>query len=828
LDFDLPAVDKLVDQIGSQLAAVESVVDLGKKYQGIVVARVVKCEPHPDADRLHVCKIDDGGKVQSVARDENGFVQVVCGAPKVRAGLTVVWIPPGAIVPDSFDKDVLTIESREIRGQTSHGMLASPKELSLSEDHEGLLELDENIQPGAAFGETYGLNDYIIDLENKMFTHRPDCFGVLGVAREVAGISTQAFKNPDWYQLKPTFPAIESEALKLDIKNELPDVVPRFCAAIMDGVEVKASPSWLQSRLSCLGVRPINNVVDLTNYYMLLTGQPLHAYDYDKVVRLSDNDQATALVARYPSAGENLRLLGGKEIELREKTIIIATNKQAIGIGGIMGGSETEVDSNTKRIIIECANFDMYSVRRASMAYGLFTDAATRFTKGQSPLQNPVVLAKITADLRQAAGAKVASPLLDNNHLTEELLAGGSVHPPVSVSVDFINSRLGLKLSSEEIRKLLENVLFSADQTGEEMTIKAPFWRTDIESAEDVVEEVGRLYGYDKLPLELPRRDLTPAPKDRLLTAKAAIRAKLAKAGASEVLNYSFVHGNLLDKVGQDRSKALKIANALSPDLQYYRLSLVPSLLDRVHANIKAGFSKFALFEIGKTHTLERPATEDGLPVEDEITALVVAADDKMQKKETAYYLARKYLVNLVGQELDFKPILADTPTFAIMQPYLPGRSALVSLRNGGKFLGIIGEFKAEVADKLKIPKYCAGFEIDTAVLSEAWGQQKVYSPLPKYPKVEQDISLKVPSGLAYQELYEFLWTKIRQEKPENTLIVFGPLDIYQREDDKDHKQISFRLNIASYEKTLTAEVVNAFLDRLSALAGEKYGAERL
>jgi phenylalanyl-tRNA synthetase beta chain len=763
-----------------------------------------------------------------VVRDENGHVQVVCGAPNVREGLTVAWIPPGATVPESFDKDVLVIESREIRGQASNGMLASPKELSLSDDHEGLLELGEDVQPGTAFSEAYGLNDHIIDLENKMFTHRPDCFGLLGVAREVAGISCRAFKNPDWYRLRPEYPAVEGEALKLEVKNELPDVVPRFCAVVMDGVEVKTSPAWLQSRLSCLGVRPINNVVDLTNYHMLLTGQPLHAYDYDKVRQLSESGQAAVLIARYPNAGEKLRLLGGKEVELRDKTIVIANDKQAIGIGGIMGGGETEVDSSTKRVIIECASFDMYSVRRASMAYGLFTDAATRFTKGQSPLQNPAVLAKIMADLRQVTGAKVASPLIDDNHLPEEIMTGGSVHPPVSVRTDFINSRLGLKLPPEEIRKLLEDVSFELAQAGDELTIKAPFWRTDVEVAEDVVEEVGRLYGYDKLPLELPSRDLAPAPKDKLLTTKATIRAKLAKSGANEVLSYSFVHGNLLDKVGQDKSKALKIANALSPDLQYYRLSLVPSLLDRIHANIKAGFSEFALFEIGRAHTLERPADQDGLPAEDEITALVVTADDKMQKKTAPYYQARKYLVDLVGQELDFKPISADTPSFAIMQPYLPGRSALVSLRDGNRFLGIIGEFKPEVAAKLKMPKYCAGFEIDTAVLSEAWSQQKTYSALPKYPRVEQDISLKVPGDLAFQELYEFLWTKIREEKPENTFITFGPLDIYQREDDKDHKQISFRLDIASYEKTLTAEEVNTFLDRLSALAGEKYGAERL
>lgn len=608
------SANELVEIIGAQLGAVEQVLPIGEKYQGIVIAKVVSSVKHPDADKLHVCKIDDGGVVKDVKRGEDGLVQVVCGAPNVREGLLVAWLPPGATVPETVGKEPFVLEARDIRGQTSNGMLASPKELALGDNHDGILEIDGEHQPGTDFAKTFGLaGDVVIDIENKMFTHRPDCFGFLGVARELAGIQHKPFKSPDWYVPKPTFPEMEADELKLEVKNELPKLVPRFTAIAMRGVTVGPSPVWLQVELAKVGQKSINNIVDYTNFFMLETGQPLHAYDYDKVKALSGDDGAI-IVIRHPQNGEKLKLLNGKELEPGAVDIMIATDKQLIGVGGVMGGSDTEVDANTQNIILECANFDMYSIRRTSMAHGLFTDAVTRFTKGQSPLQNLAVLAKIVDEIRSYAGGRVASPVIDSQHLGEKTLTDGTLFTPVRVSKEFINQRLGLKLTDEQIIDLLKNVEFKIENKGDELTVTAPFWRTDIELPEDVVEEVGRLYGYDHLPLVLPRRDLTPPAKDPLLTLKAQIRQRLAKAGANEVLTYSFVHGDLLDKTGQDRAKAFSLSNALSPDLQYYRISPMPSLLDKVHANIKAGYDEFALFELSKMHNLDHIDDDAGLP----------------------------------------------------------------------------------------------------------------------------------------------------------------------------------------------------------------------
>jgi phenylalanyl-tRNA synthetase beta chain len=289
----------------------------------------------------------------------------------------------------------------------------------------------------------------------------------------------------------------------------------------------------------------------------------------------------------------------------------------------------------------------MYSVRRTSMAHGLFTDAVTRFNKGQSPLQNLAVLSLIVNELVTNLDTKVASRLVDLNNLSESIKLRGSLYNPLTVSAEYINSRLGLDLSSENMKELLDNVEFEVELNGSELNIKAPFWRTDVEQREDVVEEIGRLYGYDKLPLNLPKHDLNPATKDKALEFKAQVRTILSSAGANELLTYSFVHGDLLNKTGQDETEAFQISNAISPDLQYYRLNITTSLLDKVHLNIKSGFSEFALYEMGKVHQIG--LEENNIPIELDRLALVFAADTKSAKsyEVSAYFTAKNYLANL-------------------------------------------------------------------------------------------------------------------------------------------------------------------------------------
>lgn len=786
-------INKLVSKIGAQLGEIEEVVDLGKKYEGAVVAKVASCEPHPNADKLKVCQIDVGKKE---------LVQVVCGAPNVREGMLAVWLPPGTTVPVTFDKEPFVLEARELRGEMSNGMLASPNELGISDDHSGLLEIDKDVHPGEKFAEAYKLNDYIIDIENKMFTHRPDCFGLLGIAREIAGIYDVVFTSPVWYALDASLPAPEAE-LPLEVSNELPELVPRFTAVTIANTKVGPSPIWLQIALSKFGIKSINNIVDITNFYMVLSGQPLHAYDYDKVAKLSNN--VPSIVVRSAAANDRIKLLNGKEIEPTKDAIIIATDKQPIGIGGVIGGVSTEVDNSTKNIILECANFDQYSIRRTSMAHGIFTDAVTRFSKGQSPAQIGPVLVKVAGDMAKFSGGQIGK-LHDQTGKSPAL-------KPVTVSTEFINSRLGLELSSEAITKLLTNVEFHVKKQEKNLYVNAPFWRTDIEIPEDIVEEVGRLYGYDQLPLILPNRSISPAVIEPLIQLKQTIRAELSALGANEVLTYGFVHGNLLDGVGQDKDKSFKLKNALSPELQYYRQSLVPSLLDKVHANIKAGWDHFALFEAGKVHI--KGKEQNGLPQEFNRVALVLAAKSV---DAAAYYAARDYSLNLLAafgineESVTFEVISKDERDPNAVY-YLAGRAATIKIQD--KIIGRIGEFKQSVANRLKLPEFCAGFELSLDQLSELKTQPE-YKPLSRFPSISQDITIKVSDATAYAELYSQLKSQLKDHSPADVSTEVIPLDIYQGKNDTENKQITFRINLTSYKRTLTTDIANLLLDEIA------------
>lgn len=813
-------IDDLVEKVGAQLGAVEEVIDLGKKYKGALVAKVVECTKHPNADKLSICLVDDGGVTKGVKRNSKGLVQVVCGAANVKAGQIVAWLPPGVTVPSTYDKDPFVLEAREIRGELSNGMIASARELGIGDDHTGILVLDDNLKLGQNFAEAYKLDDYIIDIENKMFTHRPDLFGMMGIAREIAGIAHKPFKSPAWYSENADLNNDgRKNVLKVEIKNELPKLVPRFTAVAIKDVKVQDSPVWLRAILASLGVRPINNIVDLTNYYMLLTAQPLHAYDYDKV-------KTGLLGVREARDGEELTLLGGKNIKLSKGTIIITDGKRPIGLGGVMGGADTEVDELTRNIILEVANFDMNRTRSTAMEYGLFTDAATRFTKNQSPRQTRPVLLKAVDDIKRIAGGRVASRVLDNKHVK-------NLNTQVKTDPDFINQRLGLDLSAAEMKKLLTNVEFRVDLSGKDLQVTAPFWRTDIEIAEDLVEEIGRLHGYDNLPLQLPKRSVRPARYDELLSLKAEIREALTAAGANELLTYSFVRESLLAQAGQDPKQAYHIRNALSPDLQYYRLSLTPSLLEKVHSNIKLGYDEFAIFEMNKSHNKQQmDEVEKQLPKETETLALVLAGRDKTHKDLGAsYYQARTYLdflASRLGIELSYRPLLV-APETQFAKPFEATRSAHVFIAGNERILGIIGEFKPSVARDLKLPKFSAGFEISLRYLAQAAHSSSSYHPLNRYPSLGQDLCLRASVTLSYHELIDFM-TKFLDKlaKEPGYFYEISPLDVFQKPNDKLHKQTTWHIELGHPERTLTTEEANKLFDKIAERAKIELNAERI
>ncbi|MGH7241507.1 MAG: phenylalanine--tRNA ligase subunit beta, partial [Candidatus Saccharimonadales bacterium] len=543
-------------------------------------------------------------------------------------------------------------------------------------------------------------------------------------------------------------------------------------------MKIAPSPLWLQCALIRVGAKPINNVVDVTNYIMLLTAQPTHAYDYDKL-------RGHKLVARMAKPDEEITLLNHKSYELDPADIVIADGEGPIGLAGIMGGGESEVSDDTTNIVLECANFDMYNVRRSSMRHGIFTDALTRFNKGQSPLQNDHVLHLLMQSVQDVAGGEVAAQVTDLNG------AEGRewVHPPVPVTAEFVNSRLGFELSAEDMKTLLENVEFQVAIEGNTLTVSAPFWRTDVETREDVVEEAGRLYGFDKLPLQLPLRDIVPAHRNEIFQSKAVIRAKLKTMGANEVLTYSFVHGNLLEKMGQDKGLAFSLSNALSPDLQYYRLSLTPSLLDKIHMNAKAGYDAFALFEIGTVHG-QGEVDEAGLPKGMGRVSLVCATTGK--QSSAAYYQARTFATELLAEHVDvnqlrYVPVadagFADHKLFQqMLAPYDGGRAAVLMI--GERPLGVVGEFKPSVTRAMKLPAQCAGFELFLTAFKAERGT--AYQPLSRFPSVTQDITLKVAAGTKLEDVANALQQSLTGTQSEILTLELKPLGVYQSQDNTE------------------------------------------
>lgn len=821
INFELPSVDELVLRVNQQLGGVEEVIYLGAKYSGARIVRVVECGKHPDADRLSVTKIDDGGAVPDVPRDDNGYVQVVCGAPNVHADMWAIWLPPGSTVPASFDDtEPFVLGARPLRGVLSQGMLAAADELAIGTDHEGIIEITENdlpsgaeLQAGARFAEIFGLDDFVLDIENKMFTHRPDCFGQLGVAREIAGIFGQQFTSPEWYKAQQQFST--AEGLDLMITNGAPELVPRFMAVAIKDVEVKPSPLWLQCQLVAMGGKPINNIVDTTNYIMLMTAQPTHAYDYDKL-------RGHQLGARLARPDEKVSLLNGKEYELTADDIIIADGEGVIGLAGIMGGSNTEVSNDTKNIVLECATFDMYALRKTAMRHGVFTDALARFNKGQSPLQNAAVLKRL---MSMVSGVQ-ASEVFDLKQFSDEFddYFDGK-YTPANIDIDskFINERLGLKLSENDICGLLNNVEIKSHGPEEELDyicIQSPFWRTDLELSEDIVEEVGRLYSFDKLPRELPHRSIKPAPKNPRRELKNAIRQSLSRAGANEILTYSFVHERILKNAEQDVTQAYKLSNALSPDLQYYRLTVLPSLLDKVYTNIKSGHNEFALFEIGKGHLKSKGLNKEGLPIENNYIDLVYTS--KKDKPGAPFYVTKKLINNLgkdLGVKFEFEKIVNQIDK-QILAPFDIDRSSLIIIDNGD-IVGLVGELKQSVIKNFKLPQYISAASIDIDILQKNISKNigDSYHPLSKFPSTRRDISIEIDLAVSYKDVLNVVKNSL--QKQDDEFISISLVDIY-RAKDSSFKTITLNISMTNYNRTLTATDASRIIENINKAVSVK------
>ena len=817
---DLPEIDELSKLIGARLVEIENIENLNEKYKGVVITRVISAKKVEGSNHLNLCKIDDGGKRDGVERDENGFVQVVCGAPNVREGLFVAWLPPKAIVPETFGGENFQLSARKLMGNMSNGMIASLRELGLGDEHDGILEIspetfENGLQAGDSFAEKFELNDYLLEVENKSLTHRPDCFGIIGFAREVAGILGQKFIEPDFIKQSDFgFEINNDKSIVVDIQDS--EICERYTAAVFDVSNILKNPNLTLEKTYLLrsGMRPIDVITDLANELMLETGQPLHTFDFDKLVEINGSENVKMTV-RKAFENEELELLDGRKIKMSQNDIVIATGENgenAVALAGAMGGKSTEIDENTTRILVESATFNLYNLRNTQMRHGIFSEATTRFTKGVPEMMSRKVLDLFGMQLL-ALGGKSLSEIADSK---------GDFYynkSEISVSKDKINQILGTNFSSEEIRKTLENVGILTKNDNSE-TFVVPFWRNDLHIEEDLIEEVGRLNGYDNIKLQLPKRTFRAVKKAKIDLLQSEIREILVSSGANEILTYTFVHGDLLKKAGQDPKNAYKIVNSISPELQYYRQTLMPSLLSKVNQNIRAGFSEFAIFEMNKITEKTLGLNEESVPFEQKKLAFIYTKN----KGENAFFEAKNYadfLFNKIGLKVEF--IKFDLSKSPLSTEFEPKRSALIKVPNseGEKILGVIGEFKKKIQKALKLPESTAGFELDLGILLENTGKTSAkIKDFSKFQSVERDISINVDESRQFAEIFDIF--KDISSEFKGVEIETLPIDIFNNGDGT--KNISIRFKITPFEKTLNGDEIREIMQKIEEKAVKNGG----
>ena len=705
--------EELVRLIGARLVEVEGVIDETHKYDNIYIVRVEKTEKIPDT-HLTLCQINVGNvELPKIDKDENGLVQVVCGAPNVHERMLAVWIAPGAVVPASVHEDApFVIGKRKMLGKYgSNGMLAGADELDFDDKHEKIAEIDPNIaQPGDSLASVFELSDKILDIENKSLTHRPDCFGIIGFAREIAGILGQKFEEPEFIHKETVFPekflvetkdGVASRDNDIEISVDDAALCPRYTGAVLtvtDATEEEKYLSDVQILLAKSGMTTKSKIVDITNYLMLLTGQPLHAFDYDKFLAVGKSG-SPKIVIRKARNGEKIELLDGKNVECVPSDILVTSNDVPVALAGAMGGKNTEIDSKTKNILLEAATFSLYNLRKTQMAHGIFSEAITRFTKGVPVGGTFNVLAEAVKEMN-------CKPLALNDKFFEK-----PVVSEVVVSVEEINDLLGTEYSEELMKKILTNVGFEVLKKENKLLVVVPYWRTDIHIKEDIIEEVGRLLGYDNIAPVLPLHG-TAVPNE-MWELKKRIREIMRRLGANELLTYSFVSERLLKKAGQDPSNSYKIVNSISPELQYVRQSLTPSLLEKAYINQKVPFDKFAIFEMNKVYQKAWGMNDEHVPVEKIQMSMVIA---ERKGTGTAYYKAKRYVNELLKElnvEVDYVPL---NDGDAVAGPFEPKRSAEIVLGDGQR-VGVVGEFKKSVLRDFKLADYAAGYEINLDII---------------------------------------------------------------------------------------------------------------
>ena len=775
VDVDLP-VQELAHRLTMAGIEVGEVEVIGG-WKEVFVGHVTDVRPHPNADRLRLCVVTTGAEE----------LEVVCGAPNVASGQKICFAKVGANIYNTHSERHETLEAAKIRGVESQGMICSGIELGLGDDHSGIIVLPDDAPTGTPL-DAY-LGDTVLGLE--LTPNRLDCLSVLGVAHEVAALTGKTVREPEASYEESGPPITEW----VNISVDSPELCRRYTASLLLGVKIGPSPQWLQDRLTRAGLRPINNVVDVTNFVMLEYNQPLHSFDYDLI------KDATVIVRRA-RPGEVLTTLDSVERKLTDEHLVIADANDAIGLGGVIGGANSEISENTVNVLLESATFDGTNNRETAQSLGLRTEATLRFEKGLRPELAPIALRRATGLIQEVAGGTVAPGIVDV--LSDE----GAEPPMVTLTSSKIKRMLGMEVDLKKVQEIMDALGFTWEPEGDAaLKVTVPYWRNDVNIEEDLVEEVVRTIGYDSVPttmLSSPIPFQQPVP---VMGLRDQIKDVLAAAGMQEVINYPLVTLQQLEQVEHlDRSALpLRVANPMSSDREYLRTTLRASLLANLAANQGHSAGPFRMFEAGRVFW---PRTGD-LPEERETVAGVLAGlrhepswleDDSLLDFFDVKGVVESVLGHL-GVTATYEPV--DDPAFH------PGRCA--AIKSGDSLLGLVGEVHPVVMERLGLESpQVAAFELYLEpILAALPSSERQFEPLPRYPSATRDLALVMPSDVDAGRVTQLILRHRGVDRAEL-------FDIYAGENVAEGtKSLAFHVYFQARDRTMTNEEVNRSLDGL-------------
>ena len=780
------AAKELAERLTMAGMEVKSLQTVGGAWEDVIVGEVIAVDPHPNADRLKLATVNVGARQ----------ITVVCGAPNIDPGQKVPFAHKGARILDGHSGQATTLKAVKIRGVLSEGMVLSEKELGISDSHEGIMVLPPETPVGTPLSSHLG--DVILDLD--ITPNRPDCLSVIGVAREIAALTAGELRLPE-AQYEETQSPIDS---LITVEIAEPNLCPRYCASFVSGIQLGASPGWIQQRLASYGMRPINNVVDVTNYVMIEYGQPLHAFDYDKL-------RGKRIVVRRAQLGEAVTTIDGVERGLSSSTLVIADKERAVAIAGIMGGLDTEVTDETSSVLLESASFNRAVIRQGCCSLGLQSEASVRFDKGLSQELPLVALRRATKLLVELSGGRAASGTVD-------AYPGRTEPKVIPLSTEQLRRLSALALSTAEMTRVLESQGFSCrgTESSSEISVTAPYWRSDIKCTADLVEEVVRTIGYDKVPItrlssSLPVQE--PAP---MLDFIAKLRAILVSCGFQEILTYSLTSLDKLQKLServQPKSALLKVVNPMTKEQEYLRTNLRAHVLATLAANQKREEGGIRLFEIG---TVFLPRGR-GLPREKEMLSAVLSGPRAELSwhgnREPLDFFDAKGVVESVFQQLGMEARFEASDDESLF----PTRAADVDVV--GNKMGIVGEVHPKVARNFEVSGPVCLIEIDVETLFDKTSGSRRYQSVARFPAVIRDIALVIDENVAFGRVENV----IRSLPLVRKAVLF---DIYRGEQIPEvKKSFAIRLVYQSPTHTLTDDEVDGVQEQMLRGLREQLGA---